>query len=661
MASRFILPFADVGNGISPSAGAQLFFFDAGTSTPRDTFSDEAATTPNSNPVTSDGTGVFSDIWIVGTYKVVLKDKNDVQIWEADPVKEEDVTAFAAYALVADARGDDDLQNNIGGFVRIAEYTAGTPIDNMYQVVPAGTATEDKGLFHDSVTSNLFQLKLVTDKSRLTSIEFGVGTTDVPESPLQLQRLLDAVPAGGEAVLLGKINVTGPVYIQRPMTISMPNQGWHLYSDEVGHRVRQSTIGADLFVIDILNTEVIFFPPAVSLGDVNFERVQLTGPQAGIVDEAQRAGKGISVRIDGGASASHVRSHSFRDVVIKAFEEGIDLTTAATTDAYLNRFWNPKISQCDTGIVLPGNQNNIFGANIVACGTCLDASNASRTYLFGGTFSESMFGVKMKFSSGIWAYGVQFETFAGDADSSAIFISGGNNFGSLAKIINGCSFLDTGTGAVGILIDNDGGFADTSLYGDIDGNDFNVDIAVKVQGTPEPDLKGLVFGAANTNSAVAGTTDPILGSVFAFVADTQFVNFNTDNDMRRASQNSVGLPWRRSYIRHREYQLPSAVFTQQRLDVITLLDDETFTLYHDERYSYDATTEVVGNANILLFVGGVQQYSNFGSGYTQNEDSAALFTRTNTSGGTEKIVVRASNDSGSTLNECVVRVGYTII
>lgn len=85
MASRFVLPFADVGSGIKPSSGAQLFFFETGTSTPKDTFTDQAATTPNTNPVIADSNGLFSDIFCEGIYKVVLKDKDLVQIWEADP------------------------------------------------------------------------------------------------------------------------------------------------------------------------------------------------------------------------------------------------------------------------------------------------------------------------------------------------------------------------------------------------------------------------------------------------------------------------------------------------------------------------------------------------------------------------------------------------
>ncbi len=77
MSSRFILPFADVGKGLNVPSGAQLFFFATGTSTPKDTFSDQSSTpAKNANPVISDSKGLFSNIFISGTYKVVLKDKN---------------------------------------------------------------------------------------------------------------------------------------------------------------------------------------------------------------------------------------------------------------------------------------------------------------------------------------------------------------------------------------------------------------------------------------------------------------------------------------------------------------------------------------------------------------------------------------------------------
>lgn len=82
MASLFTAPQFDGGTGITPEDGLQLFFFEEGTSTPKDTFTTEALSIANSNPVISDANGVFPEIWMAegDRYKVRLWDKNDVLV-----------------------------------------------------------------------------------------------------------------------------------------------------------------------------------------------------------------------------------------------------------------------------------------------------------------------------------------------------------------------------------------------------------------------------------------------------------------------------------------------------------------------------------------------------------------------------------------------------
>ena len=162
MSSRFILPYADVGSGIKPSDGAQLFFFDTGTSTPKDTFSDQLSTpTPNSNPVIADSKGVFSDIFLVGVYKVVLKDKNNVQIWGADPVDElakpSDIDSRISNLnpdTIAIAVADTTLL--IGDFHTVKDYATGNNSGVLFfKVVAAATGTPDGGRFIDATGSGL--------------------------------------------------------------------------------------------------------------------------------------------------------------------------------------------------------------------------------------------------------------------------------------------------------------------------------------------------------------------------------------------------------------------------------------------------------------------------------------------------------------------------
>jgi hypothetical protein len=89
--TRFVNPvpqfFDDAGNVL---ASGKLFFYETGTTTLKNTYSDSDLTTPNTNPVILDGEGRVAtgdgEIFLSGDYNVHLLDSNDVQIWERDPV-----------------------------------------------------------------------------------------------------------------------------------------------------------------------------------------------------------------------------------------------------------------------------------------------------------------------------------------------------------------------------------------------------------------------------------------------------------------------------------------------------------------------------------------------------------------------------------------------
>jgi hypothetical protein len=77
--ARLILPYQQVFdlNG-DPLPGAKLYFYESQTVTPKDTYSDEALTTPNTNPVIADSQGQFGDIFLSGAYSCKLTDASDV-------------------------------------------------------------------------------------------------------------------------------------------------------------------------------------------------------------------------------------------------------------------------------------------------------------------------------------------------------------------------------------------------------------------------------------------------------------------------------------------------------------------------------------------------------------------------------------------------------
>lgn len=81
-----------------PLSGAKLYTYIAGTTNSKATYSDEALTTPNANPVVADSAGYFGSIYLSSgqPYKLVLKTSAGVTIWTQDNVYANQSTAATA-------------------------------------------------------------------------------------------------------------------------------------------------------------------------------------------------------------------------------------------------------------------------------------------------------------------------------------------------------------------------------------------------------------------------------------------------------------------------------------------------------------------------------------------------------------------------------------
>lgn len=75
-------------NSGNPLAGGKVYTYEAGTTTPKDTYTNQGGGTPNANPVILDSAGRAS-IWLSGSYKIVVKDSSDNTITTDD-----NITAF---------------------------------------------------------------------------------------------------------------------------------------------------------------------------------------------------------------------------------------------------------------------------------------------------------------------------------------------------------------------------------------------------------------------------------------------------------------------------------------------------------------------------------------------------------------------------------------
>jgi hypothetical protein len=69
-----------------PLSNGKIYFYETGTTTLKDTFSDINQTIPNTNPVILTASGRQPNIFFSGTAKSILVDKNNVQILVRDPV-----------------------------------------------------------------------------------------------------------------------------------------------------------------------------------------------------------------------------------------------------------------------------------------------------------------------------------------------------------------------------------------------------------------------------------------------------------------------------------------------------------------------------------------------------------------------------------------------
>lgn len=90
MAQRLIPALEQTINSsdVTIGVGYQLYTYTTGTTTLATTYSDEALTTANTNPIVADANGSFGDVWVsdLSLYKIALYDADSVLVSTFDPV-----------------------------------------------------------------------------------------------------------------------------------------------------------------------------------------------------------------------------------------------------------------------------------------------------------------------------------------------------------------------------------------------------------------------------------------------------------------------------------------------------------------------------------------------------------------------------------------------
>lgn len=117
--SRYINPVPQyyLNDGSVASSGKLYFYENKDPNTKKDTFSDEAETIKNTNPVILDGEGRCPPIFGTGRYTVVLKSSQNIQQWSRDDVDLTSVLGqFADWSAIITYRVNDIVRGSDGNY-----------------------------------------------------------------------------------------------------------------------------------------------------------------------------------------------------------------------------------------------------------------------------------------------------------------------------------------------------------------------------------------------------------------------------------------------------------------------------------------------------------------------------------------------------------------
>lgn len=172
--------FAD-SNG-APLAGGKIYTYIAGTTTPQASYTDSTAITPLANPVILDSAG-RAQIWLSGTYKIVVKDSLDNTISTTD-----NITALSNSGDMMKSTYDPaNIGEQLVGLTAVqtlTNKTLTTPTVNQPNIVGVTTnSSAAAGSVGEYISSNIASgsaVSLTTNTAaNVTSLSLTAGDWDV--------------------------------------------------------------------------------------------------------------------------------------------------------------------------------------------------------------------------------------------------------------------------------------------------------------------------------------------------------------------------------------------------------------------------------------------------------------------------------------------------
>lgn len=194
----------------SPLVGGLLYSYDAGTTTPLETYADYTGTILNTNPVVLDSRGEAS-VWLgTNNYKLTLKDSMGVEIWTIDQVggiaTQQDLVAQtnalnAALAALAASGGSSTV-----GFIAAGGTAVATTVQAKLR---EWVSVKDFGAMGDGTTDDSVAIQYAVTECEGTTLYFPSGTYIVG-TPITVPNNITMVGDLGTTTLKLKTKIYSP-------------------------------------------------------------------------------------------------------------------------------------------------------------------------------------------------------------------------------------------------------------------------------------------------------------------------------------------------------------------------------------------------------------------------------------------------------------------
>lgn len=226
--TQHFIQFFD-GDG-APLAGGKLYAYEAGTTTPKDTYTDAGGGTPNPNPVVLDASG-RATVFLSGSYKFKLTDSADVEIETTDNVSAFATTISGGVSSITSDYTEDVIAT--GDSVVFADASDGSStkrdtIQGVLDLVPADLAGKtdtvitsgDKIGFFDASDSNnpktdtvqgVLDLVATLGTPQTTTSGTSIDFTGIPSGVKRVSINFVGVSTSGTDALLVQIGDSGGI------------------------------------------------------------------------------------------------------------------------------------------------------------------------------------------------------------------------------------------------------------------------------------------------------------------------------------------------------------------------------------------------------------------------------------------------------------------